>query len=148
MHSRPDGGAAGSWIKLGWAYNRTPSEPRGQPPLDPSFPEIVLRGAAALNPALKTYYGRLPGRVVHYGGYYTMTRENWPLVGPMGPEGAFMAGALSGFGTMAACAAGELCADWLAGGTLSAYARHLSLERYRDEKLMAGLQDPGHRGIL
>ena len=70
-HCRPDGGPTGTWIKLGWAYNRRPSEPQWEPQTDDSFPEVVLRGAAALIPGLKTYYGRLPSHMAHYGGYYT-----------------------------------------------------------------------------
>jgi hypothetical protein len=101
IHCRPEGGDAGRWIKLGWAYNRTPGEPVPEPAFDPHFPEVVLRGAARLNPSLRTYYGRLPRGAVLYGGYYTMTPENWPLIGPLATPGAFVAGALSGFGTMA-----------------------------------------------
>ena len=47
-----------------------------------------------------------------------MTKENWPLIGPMRTKGAFVAGALSGFGTMAACATGALCAAWVQGAEL------------------------------
>ena len=148
IHCRPEGGASGSWVKLGWAYNSDPSAPLRTPPLETHFPEIVLRGAARLQPALKTYFGRLPRGMAHYGGYYTMTRENWPLVGPMGPEDAFMVGALSGFGTMAACAAGALCADWITGAALPSYAHALSLMRYGDAGLMAELEAQDSRGIL
>ena len=76
-----------------------------------------------------------------------MTDENWPLIGPMGPEGAFMNCALSGFGTMAACAGGELCAAWTAGASLPGYARELSLRRYEDADLMARLSNSS-RGVL
>ncbi len=148
IHCRPDGGDAGTWVKLGWAYNQTPCEPIAAPPLDDAFPEIVLRGAARLQPRLKRYYGQLPRARRHYGGYYTMTEENWPLIGPMGVDGAFMVGALSGFGTMAACAAGELAAKWVRGLTLPDYASSLSLARYDDAELMAGLASQGSRGVL
>mgnify|MGYP001549895434 CR=1 FL=1 len=40
----------------------------------------------------------------------------------MATQGAFIVGALSGFGTMAACAAGELCADSIAGVAQQSYA--------------------------
>jgi hypothetical protein len=56
--------------------------PRLNPELNDEFPEVVLRGAARLNPALKAYYGTLPKNTRHYGGYYTLTDENWPLVAP------------------------------------------------------------------
>jgi D-arginine dehydrogenase len=148
IHCRPDGGDAGQWIKLGWAYNRTASAPLAEPEFDPSFPEIVLRAASRLNPSLRAYYGRLPRERVHYGGYYTMTRENWPLIGRMRTDGVFVIGALSGFGTMAACAAGELCAKWIAGEELPGYAEKLSLARYEDEELMAELSGSRSKGVL
>ena len=110
IHCRPEGGDDGTWLKLGWAFNQMASDPCREPMLFDNFPEVVLRGAARLNPALKAYYGRLPRNTHHYGGYYTMTEENWPLVGALDVEGVYVAGAMSGFGTMAACAAGELCA--------------------------------------
>lgn len=148
IHCRPEGGVSGRWVKLGWAYNNDPAAPQRTPPLEPHFSEIVLRGAARLQPELKAYYGRLPRHLSHYGGYYTMTRENWPLIGPMGPPGAFVVGALSGFGTMAACAAGALCADWIMGKELPTYAQALSLMRYDDTGLMAELEAQDSRGIL
>lgn len=83
----------------------------------------------------------------HYGGFYTMTKENWPLIGPMGPEGAFMNCAQSGFGTMAACAAGELCAAWMTGGDKPAYADGFSLNRYSQPELMAQLIEL-EKGVL
>lgn len=135
IHCRPDGGDRGTWIKLGWAYNSKAQEASWDIPTDPHFPEIVLRGAARLNPALKAYYGRLPREMRHYGGWYTRTEDNWPLIGPMGPEGAFMACALSGHGTMTACAVGELTAQWLTGAERPACARPFSLERFRDPSL-------------
>ena len=148
IHCRPDGGEHGRWIKLGWAYNNTSSETEWAPQLDDPFPEIVLRGAARLNPALKAYYGRLPRQMSHYGGYYTMTEENWPLIGPMGVDGAFVVGALSGFGTMAACAAGSLCAAWVAGGDLPEYAADLGMTRYENAALMAELAAIQSKGVL
>ena len=148
IHCRPDGGDHGSWIKLGWAYNHHSSEARWEPELDPYFPEIVLRGASALNPALEAYYQRLPANTHHYGGYYTMTDENWPLIGPMAVDGTFMIGALSGFGTMAACAAGSLCASWVSGENMPDYAQDLSIDRYQNEVLMTLLKNSRNRGVL
>ncbi|PIE16254.1 MAG: FAD-dependent oxidoreductase [Rhodobacterales bacterium] len=147
IHCRPDGGDGGKWVKLGWAYNETPATATWEPQLDENFPDIVLRGASRLNPALKAYFGQLPRNMHHYGGWYTMTEENWPLIGRMGPEGAFMNCALSGFGTMAACAAGELCAATMVGADLPDYAAELSLSRYDDANLIAELQS-ANRGVL
>ena len=151
-HCRPDGGASGTWVKLGWAYNAKPSEPQqdlaNEPLSDPQFPEIVMRGAAQFIPALLPYVDEPPTRYSHYGGYYTMTDENWPLIGPMKTSGAFMVAALSGFGSMAACAAGKLCAAWVDGGMLPDYGRALSKARYDDDDLMADLHSAASRGIL
>lgn len=148
VHCRPDGGDKGTWVRLGWAFNQMETEPTWEPELNPQFPEIVLRAAARLNPALKGYYGQLPSNRVHYGGYYTMTKENWPLVGPLGVDGIYVVGALSGFGTMAACGAGELCASWILDQTLPSYAQDLSPSRYEDEALITGLHAAENRGIL
>jgi len=147
IHCRPDGGDTGTWVKLGWAYNDRPALATWEPPLADQFPEVVLRGAARLNPTLKQYYNKLPRGMHHYGGWYTMTEENWPLIGPMGPEGAFMNCAHSGFGTMDACASGELCAAWVANAALPDFANHLSLDRYEDTQLMAVLEE-SNRGVL
>ncbi len=148
VHRRPEGGDGGTWIKLGWAYNTVASDPAAAPPVDPDFPDIVLRAASRLTPALGTYIGRLPRGARHYGGFYAMTPENWPLVGPMRTPGAFMAGALSGFGTMGATAAGALCAGWMAGTEQPAYARHLTGERYADPALMDTIRASAGKGVL
>jgi len=139
IHCRPDGAVNGKWIKLGWAYNEKESNPHSEEPIDPQFPDTVLRGASRLNPKLGAYIGKLPNGVHHYGGYYTMTEENWPLIGKMKTEGAFVAGALSGYGSMAACAAGELCASWVTGQSVPDYALSLGINRYADKAFMAEL---------
>ncbi|MGH8223338.1 MAG: NAD(P)/FAD-dependent oxidoreductase, partial [Woeseiaceae bacterium] len=150
VHCRPEG--SGRRIKLGWAYNRQAREAKrdlaGEPGLHPHFAEIVLRRAARLLPALAAYVDSPPARPSQYGGYYTMTPENWPLVGPAGPAGAFLVAALSGFGSMAACAAGKLCASWIDGGTLPPYARELSPARYDDAHFAATLRMSDAGGLL
>lgn len=143
IHCRPDGPVNGTWIKLGWAFNETASDPHGEKPMDAQFPDTVLRGASRLNPRLASYIGRLPRGAHHYGGYYTMTEENWPLIGRMKTDGAFIAGALSGYGSMAACAAGVICAAWVTGSPVPEYARSLSGERHADPALMAQLAGLG-----
>jgi glycine/D-amino acid oxidase-like deaminating enzyme len=129
IHCRPDGPVEGTWIKLGWAYNEAAGDPHAAEPVDPQFPDTVVRGASRLNPSLAAYIGRLPRGVRHYGGYYTMTEENWPLIGPMRTPGAFIAGALSGYGSMAACATGAICAAAIAGKPVPDYARDFGLGR-------------------
>lgn len=134
----------GIWVKLGWAYNIEPTTVDWGPALDPRFPEIVLRGAARLHPALKAYYGKLPRQMHHYGGWYTKAPDNWPLIGPMGPEGVFMVCGLSGHGTMGACASGELAAAWMTGGSLPDWGQSFTLSRFNG-------QEPGRvaeKGLL
>lgn len=147
IHCRPDGALDGTWIKLGWAYNDQATDPHDEEPIDPNFPDFVIRGASRLHRKLAGYIGRLPRRMHHYGGYYAMTDENWPLIGPMQTPGAFVAGALSGFGSMAACATGRICAAWVNNSALPEYAKSLSSERYADSTLMAELAELGQGSL-
>ncbi len=136
LHVKPEGGEDSTWIKIGWAINHESERPLWEPVGNPEFVDIVLRGATKLAPDLHQYLHNLPKPVVHYAGYYTKTKENLPLIGPMGIKGAYIVGALSGFGTMASCAAGELIANWVTGDSLPDYAPMLSLDRYDDPTFM------------
>jgi len=151
-HCRPEGGDKGSWVKLGWAFNHDVSNPQqdlaNEPQMHPQYPEIVMRAATRLNPSLQAYADEFPTRFSHYGGYYPMTRENWPLIGSLGIDGAYIAGALSGFGSMSACAAGAICAASICGGDLPSYAPQLSLARYSDKEFMAELTNAPSKGVL
>src|SRR5690606_202254 len=76
------------------------------------------------------------------------TAENRPLIGPLPVAGAYVVGALSGYGLMAAPAAGELLAAHLARSTLPDYSSASLLSRYRDpayQALLAAWGDPGSR---
>jgi glycine/D-amino acid oxidase-like deaminating enzyme len=148
IHCRPDGGINSNRIKLGWAYNTQSSDTVEENHLADHFPEIVLRGAARLNPRLKHYYNGFPADFTHYGGYYTMTEENWPLIGKTSLPDYYIATAMSGFGSMAACAAGELTALHITGGPLPDYADALSLTRSGNESLMSEIAALSSKGIL
>ena len=148
IHCKPEGAERGNWVKLGWAYTTESSAPLWEPELDDRFPDVVLRGAARLNPRLKVYYERLPRTMSHYGGYYTMTKENRPLIDPAGPDGSFVVGALSGFGTMAACGAGYLAAAMATGAEVPDYAARLGLARYDDPVFVAGLEKIARSSVL
>ncbi|MEP7261949.1 MAG: FAD-binding oxidoreductase, partial [Usitatibacter sp.] len=147
IHCRPDGPVDGTWIKLGWAYNETASDPHDEDPVDPQYPDTVVRAASRLHPALAAYIGRLPRGARHYGGYYAMTPENWPLIGSMSAPGVFLAAALSGYGSMAACATGSLCAAHVAGESIPEYARWFGLDRQSNTALLAELAALG-KGTL
>jgi glycine/D-amino acid oxidase-like deaminating enzyme len=82
------------------------------------------------------------------GGYYTKTRENRPLVGRLPVEGAYVIGALSGYGLMAAPASGELLAAHLTGDELPHYAPAFGLERYEDPEYQELLENWGASGQL
>jgi glycine/D-amino acid oxidase-like deaminating enzyme len=133
VHTRPEGGAQSNILLGLWAYHTPPVEPTFPFSMDPRYPEMVLRGLATMTPSLKAYVERLPKSVVD-GGYYTKTRENRPLIGKLPVEGAYIMGALSGFGVMAGCGAGELLAAHLTGSKLPRYASAFALERYSDPK--------------
>ncbi len=151
-HCRPEGGDRGTWVKLGWAFNLEVSAPQedlaNEPQMHPQYPEIVMRAASRLIPSLAPYVENFPSRFTHYGGYYPMTHENWPIIGPLDVDGAYITGALSGFGSMAACAAGAICAAWIVDGDLPDYASQLSLTRYTDNGLMDELGNSPSRGLL
>ncbi len=134
LHIKPESKAQ---IKLGWAFNRKVEEPVWEIPVDVDFPNIVVRGASRFIPGLGRYIDKLPTPVIQYAGYYTRTRENWPLIGPLSAPGLHCAAGLAGYGTMTACAAGELCARHIADKPLPDYARHFHPGRYTDEAVVA-----------
>lgn len=130
-HLRPEGGGESLALLMLWAYHTPPVAPLFPPRFDPHYFEIVLRGLSAMLPGLRAYLDRAPRPLID-GGYYTRTRENRPLIGPLPVDGAYVIGALSGFGVMAAAAAGELLAAHVTGGPLPPYGRAFLLARYRD----------------
>ena len=82
-------------------------------------------------PGFSVYLSKMSPPVVD-GGYYCKTQENRPLIGPLPVKGAYVIGALSGFGIMAGMAAGELLASHVTGGELPDYAPAFLLSRYED----------------
>ena len=130
-HGRPEGRGDSPWVLALWEYRRTITEPVWPLPEDPLYGEVVIRGLAAMFPEMSRYLDRMPQQVVD-GGYYTKTVENRPLAGPMRTNGAYVAGALSGFGVMAACGVGELVAAHVTGAPLPEHAPGFMLERYDD----------------
>jgi glycine/D-amino acid oxidase-like deaminating enzyme len=147
VHARPEGRGESTMVLMLWPYHTPPVEPVFPLPLDPAYAEVVLRGMAAMIPTLAGYLDRLPRAVVD-GGYYTKTRENRPLIGPLPVEGAYVLGALSGFGQMASSAAGELLAAYVAGTELPSYAPAFRPDRYQDPAYRALLEQWGTSGQL
>jgi glycine/D-amino acid oxidase-like deaminating enzyme len=131
VHLRPEGGGGSNLVLMLWAYHVEPREPIVPPPLDEFFPEVVLRGMATMLPGLRAYFGKAPV-VLYDGGYYTKTPENRPLAGPLPVDGAYVCGALSGYGLMASAAVSELVAAHITGSALPDYAPEFSIDRYAD----------------
>jgi glycine/D-amino acid oxidase-like deaminating enzyme len=134
-------------VLLIWTYDVAPVPPTFPPTFDPAYPEIAIRGISRMVPAFARYFARLPRAVVD-GGYYTKTRENRFLAGPLPVEGAFVCGALSGYGLMASNVAGELVAAHATGAALPAYAPAFALARYADPAYAARLERWSDSGQL
>ena len=115
--------------------------------MDELYPEIALRGLATMLPRMSEYFSKMPRPQVD-GGFYTKTRENRPLVGPMGIEGAYVIGAVSGYGIMSACGVGELLAAHVTGNNLPSYAPAFLLSRYDDPEYQKKLENWGDSGQL
>jgi glycine/D-amino acid oxidase-like deaminating enzyme len=161
-----------------WHHGIEPSEPPPESAdqyLDHRhYPDIALRGLARMVPGLAAYFDEdaraalrarqggaasadedalKPPRVD--GGYYTKTVENIPLIGPApGPggrgkvDGAFICGAVSGYGIMASHAAGELAAAHATGASdlaerFGAYADLMTPLRHQSDAFMrkGGVRD-------
>jgi glycine/D-amino acid oxidase-like deaminating enzyme len=144
-HTRPEG--AGSDILMLWEYQTKVMNPIEPPAMDEKYPEIALRGLAAMLPRMKEYFTKMP-RPQLDGGFYTKTRENRPLVGTMGLDGAYVIGAVSGYGIMSACGVGDLLASHVTGAKLPDYASAFELARYEDSEYQKILENWGDTGQL
>lgn len=147
VHVRPEGSGESQTILMLWEYVAKTMDPVWPPQMDEQYPEIALRGLAAMLPRMKEYFARMP-RPQLDGGYYTRTRENRPLVGSMCVDGAYMIGGVSGYGIMSACGVGELLSAHVTGGLLPSYAPAFTLERYDDPEYQKKLNEWGDSGQL
>ena len=132
LHIKPEGR---NQIKMGWAFNTEPQDPTWDIDANLDFPDIVMRGATRFIPGLSAYLTSIPTPIVQFAGYYTRTDDNLPLIGKL-DSGLFVVSALAGYGTMSACAAGLLCADYLNQSDLPAYAKYFSPQRFENPQLM------------
>lgn len=147
VHARPEGPEASPMLLALWPYHVPLVDPVFPLEFDGLYPEVVLRGLARLLPGVRAYRDRMPRPFVD-GGYYTRTRDNRPLVGPLEIEGAFVIGALSGFGLMASMGAGELLAAHVIGSDLPGYSRWFAPSRYSDPAYLALAQSTEATGQL
>jgi glycine/D-amino acid oxidase-like deaminating enzyme len=128
VHLRPRGVRSILGI---WTYDTRIEAPSFPPSFADDYAEIVIRGLAAMIPGLATYYGRGNEAIVD-GGYYCKTPDNRPLIGPTPIDGAYVLGALSGFGIMASQAGAELLACHLLNQPLPDYAAAFHPARFDD----------------
>ena len=146
-HGRPEGAGESTSVLGVWTYDAESIEPTFPPAFDPAHQEVVLRGLARMIPAMAPYLDRMPRCFVD-GGYYTKTRENRFLAGPLPVEGAYVIGALSGYGMMASNGAADLLADYIAERPLPRYAPAFRLDRYDDPAYVKLLENWGDSGQL
>ena len=131
VHVRPIDLGHGDELYLIWTFETEPREFSWPPSFDPSYGDVVLRGAARMVPGLAPYVAERATGFID-GGFYCKTPENRPLIGPLPIEGAFVLGALSGMGVMSAHAGGELVSLHVAGERLPDYAKWFLPARYDD----------------
>lgn len=141
-HLRPEGGPVATTVILLWDVHDEKVPPVLPTPVDPMYPEIALRGMCRMVPGLQVYLERLPRAFID-AGYYTKTEENRPLACKLPVDGAYMIGAMSGFGIMSAAGLAELLAAQVVGTKLPAYAPAFSLDRYQDPAYMAAFEAAG-----
>jgi glycine/D-amino acid oxidase-like deaminating enzyme len=141
VHARPVDLVHGDELYLIWTFETEVKPYEWPPQFDRHYGEVVLRGCARMIPAMRRYVGSNTSVGVVDGGYYCKTKENRPLIGPLPVEGAFVLGALSGSGLMAAHASAELAAAHVVDAKLPEYARWFLPSRYQDpdyQKLVEG----------
>ncbi len=145
LHIKPEG----EGIKLGWAFNRHTEIPKWETSQADFFPQVVLKGASRFIPRLIEYENDVPTPLIQYAGYYTRTKENWPLIGPTKIPDVFVIGALAGYGTMSACAAGQLCAKYVLNETeLPDYADYFHPMKYQNPAIVKEIKEIKSDGQL
>ena len=103
------------------------------PRFHPLYAEVVLRGLARMLPAAAGYRGRAAAAGRVDGGWYCKAPDNRPLIGRLPVAGAWVLGALSGFGIMASQGAADLLADHLTGADRPHWAAAFRPDRFEDQ---------------
>ena len=141
------GRAEGESCLLQWGYDVEPVQPVFPIPIDEQYPEIALRGMVNVIPGLSIYLDRMPKPFID-GGYYARTAENRPLIGPLPVEGAYILGALGGFGMQVSCGASALLAAHITQSELPDYAPAFLYSRYQDPEYRKLLANWGASGQI
>jgi len=147
VHTRPEGVPEGQMLLVLWEHQERPMQAIYPIPQDEQYPDLALRGLVKMIPGMQAYVEKPPRPRID-GGYYTKTAENRPLIGQLPVRGAYLIGALSGFGVMSSCAAGDLLAAHVTGNPLPPYAAAFSLERYQDPAYLQAFEDWQDSGQL
>lgn len=147
VHLRPSGADAHPAALGLWTIDTTPRVPVFPVDLDQRHGELTLRALTTVIPSLRAILDHGP-RIHVDGGYYTKTAENRPLIGPTPIAGAYLMGALSGFGVMGCCGFGELLAAHVTHSALPPYAPAFLLGRYDDLAYQILLGSWGSSGQL
>jgi glycine/D-amino acid oxidase-like deaminating enzyme len=135
VHLRPRG--AHSVLGI-WTYDVHVEPVTFPPAFAPDYFDIVIRGLAEMVPGLAAYFDQRSTAIVD-GGYYCKTHDNRPLIGPAALDGAYLLGALSGFGIMASQAAADLLATYVLDAPRPDYAPAFHPARF---------DDPAYRRVL
>jgi glycine/D-amino acid oxidase-like deaminating enzyme len=136
VHFRPRGDQD---LLLIWTFeDHAMTTPVYPPPVNPHYGEVLIRGLADMIPGMRVYFGQGPTVQID-GGYYCKTPENRPLIGPLPVAGAYVIGALTGYGLMASQAAGDLLAAHVLNEQLPDDAGKFLLSRYDDPVYQAEL---------
>jgi glycine/D-amino acid oxidase-like deaminating enzyme len=128
VHLRPRGARSVLGV---WTYDTQIESAAFPPAFAPDYFDVVIRGLATMVPGLGAYYDRGPAAIVD-GGYYCKTPDNRPLIGPTAIEGAYVLGALSGFGIMASQAAAALLATHMLDTPRPGYSAAFHPARFTD----------------
>jgi glycine/D-amino acid oxidase-like deaminating enzyme len=139
VHVRPIDGPNGDELYIIWTYHMEPHAFEWPPRFDRHYGEVAIRGSSRMLPGMAAYFGS-GHRVFVDGGYYCKTRENRPLIGPLAIEGAYVLGALSGYGIMGSHAGADLLAAHLTGARLPEYARWFLPSRYDEAGYRAEIE--------
>jgi glycine/D-amino acid oxidase-like deaminating enzyme len=135
VHLRPRGVRTVLGI---WTYDAHIESVTFPPAFASDYFDIVIRGLATMIPGLNAYYDKGSSAIVD-GGYYCKTPDNRPLIGPTAIDGAYVLGALSGFGIMASQAGAALLATYLVDTPRPDYSAAFHPVRF---------SDPAYRSVL
>jgi len=139
VHTRIEGGGGSRHLLILWPYHLDPVAENFPLPIPDHYAEICVRGISTMIPGLGAYVDRMPKPWID-GGYYTKTKDNRPLVGPLPIEGVFVHSALSGYGLMASAATAELVATHITQGELPDYADAFHPARFDDPEYLTMIE--------